>query len=312
MKKTEEILICTSADGKEIRIPVVCLEGDRPGPHAVITAGIHGCEYPPILAATEFARTVDLRAISGTVTIVTIATLPSFETRTPFVNPIDGKNPNRFFPGDENGTYTENLTWHLFHDIIEKGDYHIDLHCGDMTETLAGFCEFGTGYSDEVDRMSRDIALYSGVKNLVESNINSDEGDLPPGLNYVNSVKHGVAGAIFEIGQMGRTDREYVEAQLFCIRNVLRHFGNLDGEAVATPDPDWFTTYETVYSPAKGIFVRTVEAGDDLAAGDRIGEIYDYFGNYVTDVRCKKAARILYMTSSIAVDKDTFIADTVY
>ena len=44
--------------------------------------------------------------------VVTISTLPSFETRTPFVNPVDGKNPNRFFPGDEKGSYTENPTWH--------------------------------------------------------------------------------------------------------------------------------------------------------------------------------------------------------
>ena len=311
MKKTEQTLVYPYQD-QEIRIPVVTLEGDRPGPHAVITAGIHGCEYPPILAAAEFCREQNLEELSGRVTVVTISTLPSFETRTPFVNPIDGKNPNRFFPGNENGSYTECLTWHLFHDIIAQADYHIDLHCGDMTETLTGFCEFGTGYSEEVDRKSREIALCCGVKNLVESNYHSEAGDLPAGLNYLNSVQHGIPGAIFEVGQMGRTDREYVDAQLFCIRNVLRHFGNLDGEAVMTEDPSWFTTYESVYSPETGIFIRCVEAGDDITAGQTVGQLYDYYGNPLCEVKSQGSGRILYMTSSIAVTKDGFILDMVH
>ncbi len=312
MKKTEKMLCYPAGEGREIQIPVVTLEGDAPGPHAVITAGIHGCEYPPILAAAEFCRTCDLRDIRGTVTVVTISTLESFRTRTPFVCPVDGKNPNRFFPGDLNGTYTQQLTYHLFHDIIAGADYHIDLHCGDMTETLAPFCEFGTGYSEKVDAMSRDIALYSGMPSLVESNLNADPGDLPQGLNYLNSVQHGVAGAIVEIGQMGRTDREYVDGQLFCIRNVLRRMGNLAGEAVPTADPAWFTTYETVYAPVQGIFVRCVEAGTDVKAGQKIGEIWDYFGNPVAQVHVPADGRILYLTSSIAVEKDGFLLDMVH
>lgn len=312
MKKTEKMFCYPAGEGREIQIPVVTLEGDAPGPHAVITAGIHGCEYPPILAAAEFCRTCDLRDIRGTVTVVTISTLESFRTRTPFVCPVDGKNPNRFFPGDLNGTYTQQLTYHLFHDIIAGADYHIDLHCGDMTETLAPFCEFGTGYSEKVDAMSRDIALYSGMPSLVESNLNADPGDLPQGLNYLNSVQHGVAGAIVEIGQMGRTDREYVDGQLFCIRNVLRRMGNLAGEAVPTADPAWFTTYETVYAPVQGIFVRCVEAGTDVKAGQKIGEIWDYFGNPVAQVHVPADGRILYLTSSIAVEKDGFLLDMVH
>ncbi|MCC8080050.1 MAG: succinylglutamate desuccinylase/aspartoacylase family protein [Oscillospiraceae bacterium] len=312
MKKTEQMLCYYTEKGEKIQIPVVTLEGDAEGPHAVITAGIHGCEYPPILAATEFCRTCDLRQISGKVTIVTISTLESFRTRTPFVCPIDGKNPNRAFPGDINGSYTDQLAYHLFNDIISKGDYHIDLHCGDMTETLAPFCEFGTGYSEEADAASRDIAVYSGVPNLVESNLHADSGDLPQGLNYLNSVEHGIPAAIVEVGQMGRTDRDYVEAQLFCIRNVLRRFGNLAGEAVPTAETAWFTTYASVYAPEDGIFVRCVEAGCDVAAGEKVGDIYDYFGNHVSEVFTQRAGRILYLTSSIAVEKDGFLLDMVY
>ncbi|MPM22059.1 N-alpha-acetyl-L-2,4-diaminobutyric acid deacetylase [bioreactor metagenome] len=311
MKKTEEILAYRDRDGQEIKIPAVTFTGDSAGPHAVITAGVHGCEYPPIIAAAEFCRTCKLEDVRGTITVVTISALNSFEKRTPFVCPVDGKNPNRFFPGDESGSYTECLTYHLFHDIISKGDYHIDLHCGDMTETLAPFCEFGTGFSVEVDQKSREIALYSGMPNLVESNFRDGGGDLPEGLGYMNSVRYGIPAAIVEVGQMGRTDRDYVEGHLFCIRNVLRRFGNLSGQAVPTATPSWFTTYDSVYAPATGIFLRCVEAGEDVVSGQKIGVIEDYFGNPIAEATAHSAGRILYLTSSIAVQKDGFLLDMV-
>ena len=312
MQRTDKMLQFKTADGQDIKMPVVPLKGDKEGPHVVITAGIHGCEYPPLLAFMEFLRDVKPEEVLGTITIVTIATIPAFESRTPFVNPIDGINPNRAFPGKEDGTYTECLTYHLFNDVIKGADYHLDLHCGDMTETLAPYCEYGIGYSEKVDRMSKEIALYSGVNTLVESDYNRDDIGLPPGLNYINSVQHGIASAIFEFGQMGRYDREYIDGQLFFLRNVMRHFGNLAGEAIPTENQQQFVIYVEIDAPVTGIFVRCVEAGDDLKKGDKVGDMYDYFGNHLCDVRCEIDGRILYLNSSIAVQKDGFILNMVY
>lgn len=313
MKKTETLMRFPTPGGPDVVFPVVTLEGEKPGPHAVITAGIHGAEYPPILAVTELIRTLDPAELSGKLTLVTIANLPAFEGRTPFVNPLDGKNPNRCFPGNPRGTHTDCLVYHLFHHAIAGADYHLDLHCGDMTETLGPYCEYGIGFSDKVDQMSREIARYSGVKTLVESDYNQAERlGLPPGLNYINSVQHGIASVIFEFGQMGRSDREYVEGQLFCIRNVLRHFGNLSGEAIPTAGQQVFEMYVEVDAPVGGIFQRCVEPGDDLKAGDKVGDMYDYFGNHLCEVHCRVDGRVLYLTSSIAVPKDGFILNMVY
>lgn len=312
MKKTEEFLKYTTKEGKEIQIPLVTLVGDEPGPTGVFTAGIHGCEFPPILAASEFCRTVDLSKVKGTVKIVTICTLPSFETQTPFINPVDGKNPNRFFPGDLNGSYTEELTWHIFNDIIKDADYHMDLHCGDLTENLVDFCEVGMGFSKEVDEKCHKLALYCGAQNLVETDFVNPTGPIPPGMNFMNSCKNGVAAGIFEVGQMCSTEREYVDAQLFCIQNVMRAMGNLEGEAVPSTEASWFTTYDELYSPDAGIFVRCVKAGDEVKAGQKVGDIYDYFGNHKCEVKCVTDGRILYMTAAASVTKGSFVLDMVH
>ena len=62
----------------------------------------------------------------------------------------------------------------------------------------------------------------------------------------------------------------------------------------------------------RGIFVRCVEAGTDVKAGQKIGEIWDYFGNPVAQVHVPADGRILYLTSSIAVEKDGFLLDMVH
>ena len=46
-------------------------------------------------------------ALRGTVTIIPISSIAAFEARHMFTCPYDKKNPNRFFPGDKNGSYTE-------------------------------------------------------------------------------------------------------------------------------------------------------------------------------------------------------------
>jgi predicted deacylase len=45
--------------------------------------------------------------LSGTIVSLPLLDVPAFLERTPFVCPIDGKNPNRFFPGNPEGSFTE-------------------------------------------------------------------------------------------------------------------------------------------------------------------------------------------------------------
>jgi predicted deacylase len=65
----------------------------------VLTAGVHGFEYAPILAAQQLRDRIDPRTLAGTVILVRLAHVAAFEQRVPFVNPFDRKNLNRVFPG---------------------------------------------------------------------------------------------------------------------------------------------------------------------------------------------------------------------
>ena len=123
----------------DIEFPLVEVRGVAEGPTLCLLAGVHGCEYSSIQAVRSLMRDLDPSELSGCVRAFPFVNPTSFLERSPFVSPQDGKNPNRTFPGDRHGTFTEALTYHVFHELIEPSDYLIDLHGGDMVEELHPF-----------------------------------------------------------------------------------------------------------------------------------------------------------------------------
>lgn len=307
MQKQEQLLRYYTKDGQEIVFPVATVTGARPGPHVVITAGIHGGEYPPIAAAIAFYRQVDPREVSGTVTLVTVCNMPAFAGRTPFVTPVDGKNPNRAFPGREDGSYTECMVYYLFRDIISRADYHLDLHCGDLIETLTPFGECCRGISEEIDQKSREIAAYYGVPHVITPK--ADLSKETAGLNYENSQRHGIPAALLEIGEHGILDRASVDGHLYGIQNVLRHFGVLAGQADEPKEVEYFSGFEEVCVPVRGIFYCDVFPGDYLKKGQPIGRVEDCFGNHLADVRAPADGKVMYITHNPAMIEDDFVLD---
>ena len=72
--------------------------GSRPGPHVLITAGIHGSEYPGILAARKLRAFLSQADIAGTVTVLPLCNPTALKERAKAIFPEDGKNLNRMFP----------------------------------------------------------------------------------------------------------------------------------------------------------------------------------------------------------------------
>src|ERR1700745_1865667 len=119
--------------------PVISVSGAKPGPVLFVNAGVHGGEYPAIEAVIRLSKTLDPKKISGTVILMPVMNLPAFRSRTPFVCPIDNVNPNRVFPGDPSGSYSEQMTYALIHQFVVHADEYVDLHGGEIPEALVPF-----------------------------------------------------------------------------------------------------------------------------------------------------------------------------
>src|SRR5437588_5746445 len=137
---------------------VITVTGAKPGPVLFVNAGVHGGEYPAIEAVIRLGKTLDPKKISGTVILMPVLSLPSFRTRTPFVCPVDNVNPNRVFPGDPGGSYSEQMTHALIHEFVVHADAYVDLHGGDIPEALVPFVICRHGH-DDVSVKSKQMAL---------------------------------------------------------------------------------------------------------------------------------------------------------
>src|SRR5437773_1211455 len=92
-------------------IPVVVVNGAKPGKVLALVSGAHGTEYASIIAIEKLISDLDPAQVTGTVILVPLVNVPSFEQKVPHVNPVDGKSMNRFYPGNPNGTQTERASW---------------------------------------------------------------------------------------------------------------------------------------------------------------------------------------------------------
>lgn len=95
----------------------------------LVTAGIHGCEFVGIETARRLAIELAGRsgAVRGTVTIVACVNPGAMRARIPALNPADGLNINRMFPGDAGGSASQRTaTWLM--ELQSESDFYIDMH----------------------------------------------------------------------------------------------------------------------------------------------------------------------------------------
>src|SRR5215467_342277 len=140
-------------------IPVIVVNGARPGPTLALVAGAHGTEYASIIALERLAQTADPAAISGALIIAPLLNVASFAQKVPHLNPVDGKNMNRFYPGKPDGTQTERISWAVTKQVLEKCDYLIDFHGGDLDENMRRYSYWADTGQERLDTISRGMVL---------------------------------------------------------------------------------------------------------------------------------------------------------
>lgn len=284
--------------GEPLDVPYAEVRGAHTGPHLTVVAGVHGTEYTSIAAARELARTLDPATLAGRITVVPVMNLPAFWARSPFVVPSDGKNLNRCFPGDPDGSDTDVLAHQLFQRFITGTDYLLDLHAGDLPEALEPF----TIYDESpVEQAARGLAVAYGLGHIVRQ---SASGRTVGGSTSAAAADLGVPAIIAEAGQNGLLERSAVELHLTGLANVLGHLGMIEHEAPASPAPEEHQGWAWLRTPVRGWWEPAVSTGQHVAAGERLGVVGDLLGGPQHEVVAPVAGTPLFVTSSPAVVED--------
>ena len=277
-------------EGTELHVPHVLLCGERPGPTVLVTAGIHNAEYVGIQSAIELSNELKVSELRGSVVIVPLANRSGFENRTMSRVFEDGKNLNRVFPGNLEGSEADKLAAMLFEVFIKNADAFIDLHCGDGYETLVPFCYYlGDTPAEETAKRMVDCV---NVKYVVRSRCRT-------GGAYNLASVHGIPSVLIERGQLSLFSREEIEADKADVRNILRFLGVLDGDWAAYPKTELSETL--LEAPCTGCWYPEKKPGDWFQKGEKLGEIRDYFGRSLFTEYAPVDGVLLYQCASLNI-----------
>lgn len=289
-------------DGMGTFIPVTVINGVHKGKALALVAGVHGYEYPPILALYRMKELIDPEILSGTLILVHIANLPAFQKRIIYYNPHDWKNLNRVFPGHPQGSLSERIAYILTEEVIKKCDYLIDLHCGDGNEALIPYSYWMASGNEEIDRISRDMVLAFGIKHIIIDRFRPKD---PAHSVYLGNtaILHSKPAITTESGYLGKTDEESVSRNIRGVLSVMRLFRMIEGELGFVSQPVWIDKYEVVYSKANGLFYPLTEMGYWVKKGEKVGCITDYFGEIIDELYAPFSGVILYIIHTPPITK---------
>lgn len=284
------------------RIPVAVIHGASPGPVLALICGAHGTEYASIIAMEKLIRTVDARQVNGTVIVLPLINTASFEQKVPHLNPVDGKNMNRFYPGRADGTQTERAAYAITRQVIERADYVIDYHGGDLDESLRPYAYWSKTGRGEQDAASKRMALAFGLDHII---IVTDRPTDAAASRYADTTAstRGKPAIAVEAGYAGTTTAEDVGALLNGTLNVMRERKMLPGEAAAIESPVWIDHLSTVTSEQTGIFYPLVRRGNYVQQGMKIGYVTDYFGKTIFEARAPESGVALYVCAVPSMTK---------
>jgi len=280
-----------------VQWPVFEARGERDGPRLTLMAGIHGCEYPAIAAVRTFMRGLDTSALAGSILAVPIASPTSFHGRSAFVVPEDGKNLNRTFPGQADGSFTDALADHIFRTFILGSDLLIDLHGGDLFEALEPFAI----YDDSPQReMAGRLARAFGLPYVI-----CQRGSDLKGMTSVAAADAGIPAIIAEVGGCGLLEPSAVQMHLTGLANALRAAGMLEGPVEEPAGTQHLSEdFRWMRCENAGWWQSDVAVGTMVSAGQRLGAILDPFGDELEEIVAPLDGAIGFLTSSPAVGSD--------
>jgi len=289
-------------------IPVVVVNGAKPGRVLALVSGAHGTEYVSIIAIEKLIAKLDPAELTGTVILVPLVNIASFEQKVPHLNPIDNKSMNRFYPGKADGTQTERASYLITKQVVDPCDYLIDYHGGDLDESLRPYAYWGPTGHPEQDHVSKEMVLAFGLDHII---IWSERPTDPNATRYLDNTAtvRGKPSIVVEAGHAGTVETDDLNLLVDGTLSTMRALKMLPGEPRFIENPVWIEKLSDVLADGPGIWYPLVKRGAYVSAGMKLGTITDYFGKVIAEPRAPVSGVVLHVNAVPSLKKGDNIAD---
>ncbi len=263
----------------DVDLPVLETAGSDAGPRLVVTAGVHGDEYEGVRALYElFEEIEDLR---GTLTLAPVVN-PQAHRAVSRVNPLDGANLARVFPGRDNGAISERIASVVARELIEGASFYIDLHSGGVRYAMPSMAGYWLG-----DSRARDAAVAFGAPVIWGHPV------IEPGRTISVAKERGIPFLYVEAWGAGRIRADDLRMMKRGVRNVMRHLSMIEGGLEIPSPPMRLTgagnTDDGITAGGDGFLMLNVALLDSVVRGARLGRLVDLQGVTVEEYFAPRA-----------------------
>jgi predicted deacylase len=254
-----------------IPIPIVRIKnGD--GPSVLMQAGTHGDEWEGQIGLGNLLRALEPKDIKGRLVILPSANFPAAMAgqRT---SPIDEGNLNRLYPGDAEGTITQQIAYWIEHALLPGFDYSFDFHSGGSSLTYIPSA-LAPRHEDPA-RMQKVVGMLKAFGAPVSYIAAAPQGG---GRTFTSaSARQGVVSMGTELGGGGLVTPASLKVAEDGMRRVMAHIGLLQGPVPAA-SPTRLTEIGGddyyVYASDGGLFEPLVDLGAEVKAGQPAARIH--------------------------------------
>ncbi len=257
--------------GHSLSVPWFTVTGAADGPHAFVSGGMHGNEINGVVAVRKVLDAClaggPLAKIRGQLTVIPVLNPSGFRKMQRYVAE-DGKDLNRSFGIPNPTTLSEHLALELTEKIFRDCRFGIDLHDAGGSAALLPHCRVHTCDPSGCEAWTTSIGRLLGTRIIVQR-----EGNEHMLATYL-AKEHGIPVITVELGGAQQVFPRFQQDVLDGIVNILRGADMLPGEIRPPGRQFYLRDRYGIRVPEACEIQFSVQLGDSVHAGDKLGEIY--------------------------------------
>lgn len=210
-----QLAVGESYSSMTVDIQIHIRRAKEEGPVVFVTGALHGDEINGCGAIRQLIQDDDLQIERGALVLIPVLNVLAFERHSRYLP--DRRDLNRSFPGLADGSLASRMAFTIFHEIVMRSDYGIDLHTASVRRT-----NYPTVRGDLTDRHVRRLAEAFGAEIIVNS-----KG--PKSSFRREACSAGCPTIIMEGGEVWKVEPGIVETAVRGVKNILRELHMLEG-----------------------------------------------------------------------------------
>ncbi len=284
--------------GNIISIKAHVYRGPRVGPCMLVLGGVHGDEVNGVeIVRRSVEQGVFNHLHAGTIIAIPLLNVYGFINFSRDVP--DGKDVNRKFPGNANGSLASRVARVFTREILPLIDFGIDFHTGGRGHYNYPQVRYTTEHGPSFELAQAFAAPFTISGKAIKSSLRRTAVDLNKPI------------VVFEGGENLRFDEFSIQQGMLGMRRVMLHKGLLS-DAPAAEASKHFADATWLRSPRAGMFHLVKCSGEQVKKDEVIAYITDPFGEERTQVKTKKSGYIIGHNNTPVVNQGDALFHIAY